>query len=444
MKILKVIHGYPERYSAGSEVYSQILCHGLIKKGHEVMVFTRQENPYLQEYCVQYEKDSVHSEIDVCLINMTHSTDAYRHDKVDTALNQLIQNNHFDVMHIGHLHHLSTSLIHIAHQNHLPIVFTLHDFWLLCPKGQFLQVINSKEKELYPVCEHQEDTKCAAHCYWRHFSSQNDQEDLQYWTKWVNKRMLYVKEMCSLVDVFIAPSKYLMERFTNQAFIPKEKIIFLDYGFDLNRLKNRNRKTRKEFVFGYIGTHRQAKGIDYLIRAFSKIPRHSKLIVWGPYLGNFTKALKIFTESDPSMQNRVEWRGGYQNNKIVDEVFNHIDCIVVPSIWGENSPLVIHEALQAKVPVITANYGGMREYIQHEVNGLLFQHRSVDDLAYQMTRLVHDSKLAKNLTKRGYLQSDDGNIPDMNQHVDLIIKLYEKVVKKSRLLNERRSMAHHV
>ena len=42
MKILKVIHGYPMRYNAGSEVYSQTLCHGLSKK-HTVEVFSRIE-----------------------------------------------------------------------------------------------------------------------------------------------------------------------------------------------------------------------------------------------------------------------------------------------------------------------------------------------------------------------------------------------------------------
>ena len=42
MKILKVIHGYPMRYNAGSEVYSQTLCLGLAARGHEVHVFTRE------------------------------------------------------------------------------------------------------------------------------------------------------------------------------------------------------------------------------------------------------------------------------------------------------------------------------------------------------------------------------------------------------------------
>jgi glycosyltransferase involved in cell wall biosynthesis len=47
-------------------------------------------------------------------------------------------------------------------------------------------------------------------------------------------------------------------------------------------------------------------------------------------------------------------------------------------------PLVIHEAQSCKVPVITADFGGMKEYVQHNVNGLLFEHRNANSLAEQM------------------------------------------------------------
>jgi glycosyltransferase involved in cell wall biosynthesis len=69
---------------------------------------------------------------------------------------------------------------------------------------------------------------------------------------------------------------------------------------------------------------------------------------------------------------------------LANDVFSNVDCIVVPSIWGENSPLVIHEAQSCKVPVITADFGGMKEYVQHNVNGLLFEHRNANSLAEQM------------------------------------------------------------
>ena len=66
---------------------------------------------------------------------------------------------------------------------------------------------------------------------------------------------------------------------------------------------------------------------------------------------------------DGDAGDRVEWMTEYRNQDIVPDVFDRCDAIVVPSIWAENSPLVIHEALQAGVPVITADYGGMAEYV---------------------------------------------------------------------------------
>ena len=56
MKILQVIHGYPMRYNAGSEVYTQGLCQALAER-NEVHVFTRQENAFLPEYAMQRETD---------------------------------------------------------------------------------------------------------------------------------------------------------------------------------------------------------------------------------------------------------------------------------------------------------------------------------------------------------------------------------------------------
>ncbi len=49
MKILLVIHGYPMRYNAGSEVYTQSLAQALADR-HEVHVFTRQQNKFLPDY----------------------------------------------------------------------------------------------------------------------------------------------------------------------------------------------------------------------------------------------------------------------------------------------------------------------------------------------------------------------------------------------------------
>ena len=129
------------------------------------------------------------------------------------------------------------------------------------------------------------------------------------------------------------------------------------------------------------------------------------------------------------MRERITWEGEYPNHEIVTRVFNKVDAIVVPSIWLENSPLVIHEAQQARVPVITAEAGGMAELVQHEVNGLLYEHRNPAALAIQMARLADDPQLAVRLGQRGYLRDAAGNVPSTDQHVAEIEKLYTKVLR---------------
>jgi glycosyltransferase involved in cell wall biosynthesis len=447
MKILKVIHGYPHRYNAGSEVYSQMLCHELAKQEHEVVVFTRQENAYKQEYSIEWELDPSCSAIKVCLVNMAHGKDGYQHAAVDRAFADFLDQYKPNIVHIGHLNHLSTSLVAEAHKRGVPMVFTLHDFWLMCPRGQFLQGINSKIEDLYPACDSQENEKCARQCYWRYFSSQEDEEDVQHWTNWVGKRMDHIREMASYIDLFIAPSRYLMHRFIHGFNIEPSKITYLDYGFHRDRLCGRVRRKENDFVFGYIGTHKQAKGIFHLLKAFSQTYQNGQLKIWGSPLQPFTQSLQSYVKTlGYEVESRIHWMGGYRNDDIVGDVFNHVDAIIVPSIWGENSPLVIHEALEAKVPVITADYGGMREYIRHEINGLLFQHRNSDSLAQQMKRVMNEPGLALKIAQGGYLQSDDGHIPHIQEHVQQVISFYNLAIEGRRRSydSKTRALAYHV
>jgi hypothetical protein len=57
MKVLEVIHGYPPEYNAGSEVYTQTIARGIIKAGHEVAVFTHEENPYRPDFDIRLDND---------------------------------------------------------------------------------------------------------------------------------------------------------------------------------------------------------------------------------------------------------------------------------------------------------------------------------------------------------------------------------------------------
>ena len=432
MRIVKVIHGYPMRYNAGSEVYSQGLVQSLADR-HEVHVFTRQENAFLPEYVVHRERDPSDPRITLHVINMARGGDGYRRQAVDDAFADLLDEVHPEVVHIGHLNHLSTSLVLRARDREIPVVFTLHDYWLMCPRGQFIQMFPEDPADNWSVCDGQDDRKCAVRCYVRYFSgSESEYEaDVAYWTGWVGRRMAHIREVCDAIDVFIAPAKYLMRRFRDEFGIPQEKLTYLDYGFHQERMDGRNRPEGEPFTFGYIGTHIAAKGVDHLIESFSRLSGNAMLRIWGRDRGVETAGLKSLAESLPgSGAERIEWMGEYQNPEIVSEVFDRCDAIVVPSIWAENSPLVIHEAQQVGVPVITADYGGMAEYVHHERNGLLFTHRDPMALAEQMQRMADDPGLARRLGRRGYLQSEDGSVPDMAEHALAIERIYDALVNR--------------
>jgi glycosyltransferase involved in cell wall biosynthesis len=247
--------------------------------------------------------------------------------------------------------------------------------------------------------------------------------------------MEHIRQMVERVDIFIAPSKYLRNRFVDEFRLPSDKVVYLDYGFDHERLKGRSRLKEEAFVFGYIGTHTIPKGIPLLIEAFGQVGDGARLRIWGRENGHVTATMKEMARNLPGDRgDYVEWRGEYNNDHIVREVFNNVDAIVVPSIWVENSPLVIHEAQQARVPVITSDLGGMSEYVRHEVNGLLFAPRKSEELARQMRRLVDNPELARRLGRRGYLESAVGDVPSIETHVEKLVELYESA-SRSRLIS---------
>ncbi len=437
MKVLKVIHGYPPTYSAGSEVYSQTLCHELSRQGHEVMVFTREELSGHGDVAVRDETDELRPDVRVRRINMANHKDRYVHRPLDEVFEKTLDEFRPDVVHFGHLNHLSMRLPAIASGKGLPCIFTIHDFWMMCPRGQFIQMENGAGGETWPLCTGQASDKCADRCYQRYCSgnSETQKKEHAFWTEWVDQRMRQSAQATHCFDTMIAPSRQIMERFVRDWPASGSKLRFLDYGFDLHRLTGRTRTAGEPFTFGYIGTHIPAKGIGLLIEAFASLTGMPKLRIWGHPNGQETVALKRQLSSyGPETLGRVEWLGGYRNDAIVTEVFNQVDCIVVPSIWMENSPLVIHEAQQARVPVITASAGGMGEFVQDGVNGLTFSHRDASSLAEAMQRAWDEPEKMAELGRRGYLHSDSGDIPDIEEHAKEVVAIYEQAASRRRAL----------
>ncbi|MEJ2252468.1 MAG: glycosyltransferase [Candidatus Lokiarchaeota archaeon] len=173
--------------------------------------------------------------------------------------------------------------------------------------------------------------------------------------------------------------------------------------------------------FGYTGRIIPVKGIDLLIKCFNEIdPKKASLNIYGK-LDNGVHYLKKMVKNS-----NIFFHGGY-NYWDIDKVLSNLDVLVVPSIWYENSPLVIHEAGLAKIPVITSNLGGMAELIIDGKNGFLFEPRNVDDLRDKIYRFINQPELIEAMSQ------DSSHIRSIQEDARDLIKIYKKLGKKEEL-----------
>ena len=98
----------------------------------------------------------------------------------------------------------------------------------------------------------------------------------------------------------------------------------------------------------------------------------------------------------------VSFRGAYDNDQ-VHRLMQQCHAVLVPSIWWENSPLVIQEAFSARRPVICSDIGGMAEKVRDGLDGFHFRARNGAALADLLRDLADDpdrlSALEETLTQ---------------------------------------------
>jgi glycosyltransferase involved in cell wall biosynthesis len=116
----------------------------------------------------------------------------------------------------------------------------------------------------------------------------------------------------------------------------------------------------------------------------------------------------------------VRFHGAYAPED-VPTLLAQVDVLVVPSIWYENSPLTLHEARLAGVPVVASAHGGLLELVEHEVDGLLFQPGSPAALRSALERLAGDRALLERL------RSSSRDVEDIRDHARGLERVYAEL-----------------
>lgn len=424
MKIVLTTHVFFPEHSAGTEVLTLNTARELQSQGHQVEVVTGFNAQQLG-------------------IKDTERFDSYvfRGIKVNRFLHNLAPmgsqsnvveaeyNNHFfaewfrdylksfrpDIVHFFHLGLLSGSAIDVCHELAIPRVMTPTDFWLVCPTYQLRLPDNA-------ACKGPD--KDGVNCL-RHAVSNTQSvltawifNQLPYWMVmtilWVLKRRLFtsfkipqmvgalakranfLKQRMNMLNKVIVPTRLMEEILIGNGLNP-QKVIYSRYGIDFNSSEVFLPIPAKKLRVGFIGGLSEHKGAHLLISAIRSLESLSlDLKVYGDSQVDpkyYKKLLKL-----AGQDKRIRFMGTFPNETI-GSIFAELDVLVVPSIWYENTPLVIYSAQAAGCPVIASNMGGMAEVILHEENGLLFQTGNIKDLANTLKRLVQDRALLKSLAK---------------------------------------------
>lgn len=342
MKVLIINSFYFPNKVGGAEKSVQIMAEALVKKGHQVCIFTlacRIEQKYsvYNGVHVYYIKPFVQRALptnqrrnlmDRILFQI--SSDWFDH-VVYKALGSCIDKEQPDVIHVNNLAGLTWRAAVLAKERNIPVVHTLRDYYQACFRQSMFKD--------HCICKSQ-CRECSV---------------------LTTRRKKYSND----VDVVVGNSRYTLDaHLSNSLFIDTklQDVVFNGYKPLIEYMPRtlENGKT----VFGFIGQIIPSKGVSELLQALESLSDDSvTLLIAGEGRTSYVSDLKA-RYSDK----RVTWLG-WTNT---EDFFLKIDFLVIPSLWPEPLPRVAYEAYSYGVPVIASNSGGTKEIVQDGVTGWIF------------------------------------------------------------------------
>lgn len=411
LRVLVVSHGHPSLSLGGAEVASYNLHKGLIEtEGTSSFYLARVGSPVprhgatalmslrQKEHEILFHAD----DYDHFLLS-NRNTDEIRRD-----LLRFVRDMRPDVVHFHHVIGFGLEALY-AVRDALPdatIVVTFHEFLSICHHhGQMVKTGGSK------LCERSSPSDCNA-C----FPDISPARFLQ--------RERFVRSMLDVADHYISPSKFLAKRYVDWG-IDASRMSVIENGLDVHEAAPPRPMTGPEprrCRFAYFGQMTPFKGVDVLIDAVSRVPESvwgedSRMMIFG---GNLEKQPKPFQEHMEKLieraGDRIRFYGSYRNTEM-PRLMRSVDWLVIPSIWWENSPIVIQEAFFHGRPLIASNIGGMAEKITDGVDGMHFRVGSAEDLMDRFVEALSDTALWDKL--RAGIRKPMDYLGCAREHLDL-------------------------
>lgn len=346
MKILLANKFYYRR--GGDCIYTLNLEQLLKEKGHEVAIFSMDYPDNLDSKWKAYFPKSMNK--------LMAFTRPFGSNEVKRKFNALLKDFKPDIVHLNNIHtHLSPIIAELAHKKGIKVIWTLHDYKLLCPRYDCLK----GGAEICEICFNSNKIPCKTNKCMKG-SKLASLIGYKEATTWSKDRL----EACT--DLFICPSSFMAKKMTQGGFKPNKLIPLCNF-IDIVKCQKENYK--KEDYYCFIGRLSHEKGVKTLIKAANKLPYKLKVIGGGP----------LAEELKSAANKNIEFVGFKQWNEI-KEIVGKARFSVIPSEWYENNPLSVIEAQCLGTPVLGARIGGIPELIKEGINGMCFESKNTEDL----------------------------------------------------------------
>jgi glycosyltransferase involved in cell wall biosynthesis len=396
MKICLISNLYPPNVLGGAEVSVKKVSEELVKKGHEVIVITTpfSENDVeiingVKIYQVKplnlYEIYH-HPNQSMLLKPLWHIIDLWNpYD--ERIIENILKTENPDVVHIHNFKGLSLSSFAPAKSLKIPLVFTAHDYSLVCMRANLLNSSGEICKNPSALCKIYNQIQ-------KHLAK--------------NK-----------VDLLISPSQFVINKLKSNGLFKDVKSKKIPLGIELKD----NEKFEKDYSqtnILYVGNLGEHKGVHILLKAFRKIEnRNIRLDIVGK--GLCSEKLKSMSEND----NRIKFHDFLEGKELI-KMYQQANLTVVPSIWYDNSPMVIYESFSCRTPVIGSKIGGIPELIEDGFNGYLFEAGNVNELQLLLENLIDSPETLKKLEQGTY---ESVQRYTMDNHIKQLETEYQKLTK---------------
>lgn len=407
MRVLQIVHGFPQEFVAGTETYCETLSRHLLARGHECVVLAGSGQRATKSTLATEAQDGL---LVTRYLRAEGQAQSWRDEydpEAEVLIRGLLSLGRPDLIHLHHWLLLTSNLVAICTDMGIPVVVTLHDVWTSCPQVHRIRSDGAfcSEPPATAPC-----LTCAKRAPW-----DSDREIASA----LSLRREMMETELALADAIIVPSEAHRALLLSLFDLPQERLIVLPHGSMPMVAPNEGRQGRLTFPnrplqIGHWGYLMYEKGTHLILEAVHRLRDPSAVQVH--LIGTTVEQEYEQRLRELACDISVQFHGAYRPADL--QAFD-LDLAVFASVTSESYSFALDEALRLGLPVLVSDRGALPERIGKA--GLTFRAEDAEDLARRLQEIL-DAPEVLDAMRRSIRPE---TLFSMSAHVAMLEKIYQ-------------------